>query len=372
MKRIFALIALLLVPALSIQGAEYKGGQTVHIAAGDTVATDLMATGRSVEIEGTMLGDVFAAGENVYIEGDVGDDIFAAGRNLNITGAVGGMLIGGGETVLIDTEIADDVFIGGGTVRITGKAHIHGNVYIGTGNLLFEGGRIDGNLRGGSGDTYLNGEVDGYIEWGTGHVQIGDRFSVAGDFELELPATLEGKEIENLPSKTVVKYKEHEYGGSIFKTILVMLMAIIFGLCYVLFFKNFSKDQITYARNNALQGVGVGFLALVATPVFVVILAVIFLTIPIALFLLAIYLMLLYLSGIISAVFLGNEILARTGKSQPTLALALILGVVLLTLLKLIPILGFLVSLIVVSFGMGSFLLYLWSMHNDKNMEPSA
>ncbi|KAA3658350.1 MAG: hypothetical protein DWQ10_11350 [Calditrichaeota bacterium] len=372
MKRILFLISVLLFTGSQILASEYKGGQTVHVAKGDTVTTDLMASGRTVQINGVLLGDVFAAGEHVNIEGGVGDDVFAAGKNVNITSRVGGMVFGGGETVLIDSEVGDDVFIGGGTVRITENAHIHGNVFIGTGNLLFEGGRIDGNLRGGSGRAYVNGAVAGDVEWGTEYIDIGDEFQVAGEFELKLPESMKGKEIANLPENTVIKYSERNYAGALFKFFIGLLMALVLGLCYVQFFKEFSRDQLEYTRQNVLPGLGVGFLALIATPILIIILGVMVLTIPIALFLLAFYLMLLYFSGIITGIFLGAEILSRTGKAQATLIPMLILGVVVLALLKAIPLLGFLVSLVAVSFGMGSFILFAWHTYNNNKPGVSA
>ncbi|KAA3620444.1 MAG: hypothetical protein DWQ05_00440 [Calditrichaeota bacterium] len=375
MKRIvlFVGIMLLLAAAVHVHASDYKGGRTVHIAAGDTTSKDLMVAARNVLLEGVLLGDLFAAGENVTVKGDVGDDLFAAAKNLTIRGTVNGMLFGGGETVLIDSEIADDVFVGGGTVRITEKAYIRGNVFVGTGNLLFEGGTIEGNLKGGSGVAFFDGEVGGSIEWGSEKIEFGPNFEAGGEIEFKLPYWMEGKEIENVPANAIITYGERHYAGMFFKFVFTFLAAVLLGLCYVLIFKDFAKDQIGFAEQNVLQSLGLGFLALVATPVVIVILAVMVLSIPIALFVLAFYLMLLYLAGIISGLFLGVQILNRASKNgnKSSLVWALILGVFLLALLKHIPYIGVLISLIVVSFGMGSFLYFIWNNYKNKDLETA-
>lgn len=374
MKRCLILLTVMLLSMVQLQAAEYKGGKTVHIAATDTTHQDLMAAAGNVQLEGPMLGDIFAAGENVIISGDIGDDLIATAKNVSLTGDIGGMVFTGGETVLIEGDIGDDVFIGAGTVRITEKAHIRGNVFVGTGKLLFEGGIIEGNLKGGSGEAFLNGQVNGDIEYGTKNIEFGQNFDVAGAIELKLPHWMQGKDIENLPSKAVIKFSERDYLGSAFSFIYGLVAAILFGICYVRFFENFATDQLAFAKDKMLPSLGFGFLTLVATPVAMVILFAMLISIPIALVVLAAYLLVLYLGGIISGLFLGAEILSRTNKDDrpPALIGALALGVFVLALLKYIPFIGFIFSLLAAVFGMGSLVYFIIEKHKNQESEAAA
>ena len=374
MKKCIILLTVMFLAMMQLQAAEYKSGKTVHIAASDTTRHDLIAAARNIQLEGPMLGDIFAAGENVIISGNIGDDLFTAAKNVSLTGDIGGMIFGSGETVLIEGDIADDVFVGAGTVRITEKARIRGNVFVGTGNLLFEGGIIEGNLKGGSGEAYLNGQVEGDIEYGTKKIEFGENFDVAGALELKLPHSMKGKEIENLPAKAEIKFRERNYFRSAFWFIYSLVAAILFGICYVRIFNNFAEEQLAFAKENLLPSLGFGFLALVATPVAMIILFAILISIPIALVVLAAYLLVLYLGGIISGIFLGAEILSRTNKDgkSPALTGALLLGVFILTLLKFIPFIGFVFSLLAAVFGMGSLVYFMVEKHKNQDSVQAA
>ena len=77
---------------------------------------------------------------------------------------------------------------------------------------------------------------------------------------------------------------------------------------------------------------------------------------------LAVYLVLLYAANIFAGLALGGWIIARTssGQATPHRIWAMILGVVVLSLVGLIPILGGLIVLLALFAGLGGFLLSWW------------
>jgi hypothetical protein len=93
-----------------------------------------------------------------------------------------------------------------------------------------------------------------------------------------------------------------------------------------------------------------------------IILAVLIVTIPISLILLAAYLVVIYLSMAFSALFIGDYVLSffRKEKANNGLFLSILIGVVLVSLLCHVPFVGGLFGFIIICFGMGSLVNYIW------------
>src|SRR6185369_3762940 len=86
------LLAILTGVALA-QGAvsdKLRTGNTVTIAAGETVSNDVYAFAGTVRVDGTVDGDLIASGGLVDVTGTVTGDVLVAGGSVNITGTVGG------------------------------------------------------------------------------------------------------------------------------------------------------------------------------------------------------------------------------------------------------------------------------------------
>ena len=102
------------------------------------------------------------------------------------------------------------------------------------------------------------------------------------------------------------------------------------------------------------KALGVGFLALAAPPVAVVILAVTLVGLPLALLTLAVWVAGLYLSGIVVGAPLGRLLLSRRDTPPPPFALALAVGLLVVTVATNIPYVGGIAGLIVVLLGLGA------------------
>jgi hypothetical protein len=76
----------------------------------------------------------------------------------------------------------------------------------------------------------------------------------------------------------------------------------------------------------------------------------------------------LILGYIVTGLRLGRWVLAWIGQRQAHLTLALLVGLALLTLLSLVPYIGFVVALLAVLFGMGAL---VWALVRTRQM-PAA
>ena len=348
-----------------LQAADYRGEEAVRIGAGDSLFTDLFAGARSVDIFGYVDSDVYAACQRITIEGEVAEDVLTFCQELSIRGKVGDMVSGFAKSILIDGQVGGDVHAFGGDVRITERAHIKGNLFVGTGNFRFEGGRVDGWIRGGAGKVYLNGSVGRQLELEVlDKVRFGVDYHAAQGTELTLKKDLDRATAENLPEDLEIIIKERPAfyrSGFLYWSFISML---IFGILIMMVFKNFSRVLLSYAADNIVRNSGIGLLYLLITPLIIIILLLLVVTIPVALILLALYLILLYLSSILTALYVGNYVMTvvREEKSPNKLILPLLVGLLFVVLLPKLPFIGWLVGLAIVCFGGGSIIAYLWSL----------
>jgi hypothetical protein len=143
-----------------------------------------------------------------------------------------------------------------------------------------------------------------------------------------------------------------------------LLSLLIAGLVIVALLKNFSKDYLTLAKSQIGKSIGYGVLLFLLAPLAIVILAVLVLTIPISLIILAGYLVLVYLSLAFSALFIGDYIMSffRKESTKNGLYLSMLIGVILVTVLVHIPLIGAIFGFIIVCFGMGSLVNYIWNL----------
>lgn len=370
MKYLNNVMAILFLVLSIGSAAEYRGSQAVYIAENDTLRSDLFAGAETVTISGILEGDVFAGCKYLEIKGNVTDDVIAGCKELRISNKVGDQVIGFAQTVIIDSEVGGDVLAYAEEVRITKNAHILGNLHVGTAYLNFEGGKVEGKIFGGGGRAYLNGKVLNGVNLELGDVEFGEDYSSANGTKLKLHDPLE-ENAEFVPVNLEISYHETHYFFQSWFFYWSLVSMFVVGLLLILLFKNFSFDLVTYAKQNMWKNLGFGALFFVLVPIAAVLMAVLVVTIPVSLILLALYLIVLYLSTLISGVVLGDylfNMIKKNGNSKK-LVWALILGVILISLIPKIPMIGWLFGLLFICFGMGTLILFVYqSLSSNKQI----
>ena len=116
-----ALLAILTGVALaqSAVSDKLRSGESVIIAAGETVSNDLYAFAGTVRIDGTVDGDLVASGGLVDVTGTVTGDVLAAGGSVTITGTVGGDARIAGGTLSVGGAVTEDLLAAGGQLTVT-------------------------------------------------------------------------------------------------------------------------------------------------------------------------------------------------------------------------------------------------------------
>ena len=157
-----ALLAMLTGVALA-QGAvseKLRTGDTVTIAAGETVANDLYAVAGTVRVDGTVDGDLVASGGLVDVTGTVTGDVLAAGGSVNITGTVGGDARIAGGTLTVGGAVAEDLLATGGRLTVTSSGTVGEDLIAATGQLTIDGA-VTGDLLAQTGAYMKAGTIGG-------------------------------------------------------------------------------------------------------------------------------------------------------------------------------------------------------------------
>lgn len=108
-----------------------------------------------------------------------------------------------------------------------------------------------------------------------------------------------------------------------------------------------------------LKGLGFGFLALILTPIILVLLMMTVIGIPLSFILLSLYIISIYISKIIVSTLIGFFFQKKFNLSNVQTFWLFLLGLITLSILGIIPIVGWIFGLVLASFGLGSIVLYM-------------
>jgi cytoskeletal protein CcmA (bactofilin family) len=155
-----ALLAILAGVVLA-QGAEkLRTGDTVTIAAGETVPTDLYVFGGTVRVEGTVDGDLVASGGTIDVTGTVTGDLLAAGGTIAVSGAVAGDVRLAGGTLTVAGAVGEDLAATGGQVTLGSAGTVGEDLFAGAGQLTIDG-TVTGDVVASAGTYTRAGTIGG-------------------------------------------------------------------------------------------------------------------------------------------------------------------------------------------------------------------
>ena len=126
MLRSLLLLILTLVAVPATAQEVYRFSDDVYMAGDNVTLTgdavdDVFIIGNTVVISAPIKGSAHAGGRSVSISGPVGNSVYAAGVNVNIAASVGGDAQLAGDTVLITDDIKGDLRVAAQRVEITGS-----------------------------------------------------------------------------------------------------------------------------------------------------------------------------------------------------------------------------------------------------------
>ncbi|WP_394973031.1 hypothetical protein [uncultured Croceitalea sp.] len=358
----------------------FSFGQTENqadIIINKTQEDDTYRAGESIKVNGTVLGDLVIAGGNLVINDSINGDLTAAGGELFLNSYVADDFRIAVGRATIDSEIGDDLVVFGGEVILTENAIIRGNLKCFAGNIEIKGDVI-GKLEIKGADVLIDGTVRETSKIIGEDITIGSNAKFYNevvywnsDGEIDFKNTLVNTKAEfnedfgeEKSELSLTTLGTASFGLWIFYVLSAFLVILVL---HALFKKAFS-DAVEGLENNLLKSFGFGLVYLIGIPILIIVALLLIIGIPLGLFATVIFIFSLLLGHLIAALLLTYYFKYKKEKKWGfwnITFIALLLAIV-LRLLTIIPFVGILISIIILSITYGA--LTLKVIHSKKQL----
>lgn len=366
-KIVFILLAaFLLIPLLLFVHAQtVSGGKNIDLPQNKIVDENYFTAGSNVTVSGTVNGDAYVAGGNVLFDGVVNGDLFVGGGNVTIAGVVNGSVRAAGGQIHVSGKIEGNATILGGSITVVN------NTTIGK-SLVAAGGQITSMAPVGTSATLAGGVITVGNTVNGNLLVAGNQIVLSPRAQIEGNMTYYSENKADIQSGAVVKggvnFHKTQYSAKLQKNaenarafgmvlrIIGLITAFIIGSLFILMFPRFMQKAADQFNESPWKTLLAGFGMLVLAPIMVVLLFVTLIGIPFALLLLVGYVIYLYVAQIFTGLFVGQKITEWLKLSQSQY-LSLLIGLLAITLISFLPVLGGIAGFFVLIGGMGALLL---------------
>lgn len=316
-------------------------------------------------------GDLYAIAGDITIEGGVEQDLVVAGGTVIINGQVNGDIRVVGGEVTINNKVGGDLVVAGGTVTVSEKGSVGGDAYIAGGQITFNGpvGK-ETKIRGGQ--VMLNSTFNDKVDVEASEsLTFGSKAVVESEVRykgVSEAVVQDGAKISNVQFEKMDGHKgdKNSAGRAIAGIFSVMVLVkilgtIILGLILIKLFPRSTKELVGSFMQKPWHNMGIGFLALVVAPIAVLILMITLVGIYVGILALLVWLVFVFIASILACVFAGVWLIKTVGKRtdvQPDWK-ALTVGIVVLTVIALVPVIGALIFFVLLLMAFGSLLRHM-------------
>ncbi|MFL2133589.1 polymer-forming cytoskeletal protein [Desemzia sp. FAM 24101] len=372
--RLFYLLSLIFItlPFFSLhvlaQNMNGAGNSTELLDQSETLDGPGFFSGDDVQIDGTVEGTTFAVGEEVHINGTINGSLFVVAQTIFINGEVTGNIYATGQNITITAQSRQDVFLVGANIIIDSQAQIVRDLFVAAASLMQEG-TISRHLYGGGQRFTLNGSVAGNAYLDIQQLTLQSSAVIDGNLHYESPnaavvnstATINGTTDWEESTQTMSNRSTRPMARAV-KILIGFLWSVLSTLIVWFMIKlwrpNFWMHSIQSISTAPLKTIAIGLVTMILTPIAAILSMWTIIGIPFGLILIVTYTILVYLSHIVTAVFIGfwlvNTFKWHKLKNEIWLIL---LGVLLLELIGLVPFIRFIIGLIVILTGLGALVL---------------
>jgi cytoskeletal protein CcmA (bactofilin family) len=369
----FVLGTLSVVAPSSAHAAElrYEKEGTVEVAEGESIDDTVFLAGKTAIVAGVVNGDVFAAAERVEVTGTVSGNVYGAGETVTIAGEVSGNVHAAGKNVEVDGKVGGSGFLAGRNVIVTEGSELARGGYF-AGESVRSKGRVGRDLMFAAETMELSGSVERNLRGRGNQVTVSSSGSVGGDLQVTVPSpdAVEVDDGATLSGETIVDIDEKEgrraflYPGFYFGVLLKALAMLLMGLVLVTLFPSLLPPAPESSK-EVLRDMGFGFVALVATPVVMLIIALTVIGIPVSIVLGVVYAVLLFLSTLVVAYFAAQRL--PTADSRRRLVLNTGASLLVILFVLAIPFVGTGLSFLVHIFGLGCLVVHLRNVYTASH-----
>ena len=349
MKRLFILLFLVFSLPFFTQAAEIKVNTDIDLS-NTTIIENYYIAGGNLKLDAIFEKDLFIIGGNISVYGEVKGDVTIIGGEVNLANNVLGDLRVIGGTVNLSSTVNNDLVIVGGEVNLNEDAQIRGETLLlaaelnQNANLPIENTIVAGSVS-------ISGEINGDTEITTQRITFQDGAKISGVLNYYAPTqaqefgnvvktgTISFNEINTIRETGIVKSAVINIMS--FWLILKFITTLIVAFLLIQVFKYFTQKTINTAMNNPIKSFFSGLLAIIGIPFVAIILLISLIGIPVGFLLLLLYFVIVTITYSVAGIFTGTLVynLFKEKNTQIDFQKATV-GIILLTVLQFIGVLG--------------------------------
>ena len=361
------ILCILLFGSINLSAIEMRFDET-YLIESNKFEEDYFATAEKIEFSGETK-DFYGFAEEIHFTGLAKLAIFTAGKHVNISGTAGNGIKAGGKSITLNGKTTGTSFLGGEKVTFETESETKGDTFVGARKVLVNG-EITGDFYAGAGEVLIQNEIHGNVQVHTGKLMISDQGKIHGDLVYHSDYELSVEEAARVTGNiTFEKNKEggfhdtfadhdHDYGSLGF-TIFFKFAFAVLGFLVLLFPATRVLEQ-SLTRKEVLTNSLWGLIPIFVYPSAFVISILLVITIPLAFAMLLGFIPILFLTKIIGITLIGGLIARSLDMNSNSRFMYFLIGIVLYSLLSLIPFIGFLLLAFVSSIGCGMLLSSLF------------
>ncbi|PIN99593.1 hypothetical protein COT72_05575 [archaeon CG10_big_fil_rev_8_21_14_0_10_43_11] len=298
------------------------------------IADDAYVYGKVITVAGDVQGDLVVAGGVVTVTGDVFGDLLVLGGVVNINGAVG-----------------DDLRAFGGVIRSSART---GGDFVGVGMQVFvlDEARIEGNFVGMGSSVFLSGIVDANA------TILADTFDFGGSIAQNAlinastftnQGTVSGQTLFTPADSRSYDVNQPELFstalaalilGRVLSALFWALGVFVLGWLLLKYAPNIMNNAPKHMREKPVFHAFRGFFLVIGIPLILILLALTIIGLPITKAGLLVYGIVFMLVGPVYSIAFGNWVYQRNGKKKTAPEQKLLVGVAIITIIRLIPFVG--------------------------------
>lgn len=374
------LLAIFLISFIFLQipkkaeAARFITGNNIKVDNDKPLKDDLYISGGSIEVNDPIDGDIVAFGGSIIVNGDIDGDVIIVGGQIDINSRVAGTVRIAGGDILVKGDIKKDLVIASGNLTLTEKSKIGRDLVLGSARSKISS-KVGRRIIGGSSSMVIDGTVDGDVVVTANELEIGDNAVITGDVkytsenkaDISSSADIQGKIHSRRPPVGRRTVSRQIASALNFAVSIIWLMVL--GTVLLALFPGYAYRVNENLDDSPWKSFIWGILSLILTPIIAGLLIITIIGFPIALIIFFIYLFGIYVTKIYFGHYLGKRILVRLRATGSHWFWSLLLGIVIILVLAKIPILGPIVRVVVVIFGLGAIVLSLYEMFTESRSE---
>lgn len=351
-----------------------------------TFGGDQYTAGQQAGIETDVARDAFIAGYNVSITAPVGGDAHLAGFNVSTSAPVTGDVYGAGYSVSVGAPVSSDVSLMGNNVIVQARAPVTGNARL-VGQTVTIDAPIGGSVLVTAQTLLLNATIAGDLSFTGENVVFAPTAEVTGKVAIQAPKPIDvPATVADANRVTFTELVNPDYVGeagrtaeNVIKGFWPVFWAAVGWLAF-LFVLGAALIALAPTRLRAMEAAsekrpfrtfGLGILTFASTLGLVIVAALTIIgliALPFVLIYIAIACSLAYLTGAyVMALRIAGAFVAVDSNLKRLGVLAA--GLVAAALLGMIPVLGWLITLAIDTFGFGVFAVVTMVHWSAKDAE---